>query len=371
LAGGFGVGVYHGVGAPQFRGLLRGGYTALSRQHGEKRKRLLEAKYGPEKPPQVEWAVFELKEKCPSKQEDYNPEVHDPGCHQYYSLTEIAALTLNCPSQEGNYDPAVHDAACPKVYELRKDLSQEEYAVVYLLAAADLAARCPEDPVQFDPVQHDQSCPKFFELRERVSLVARCPSDPGQFDPNLHDPGCPKVYTLEETLAVSDIQAIHVLAQSDTDHDGILDLDDRCPQITGVAAAMGCQEERFTREIAIGQVLGTTLPITFGSNQFAISPGIAKSLSDAASVLIDHPRIRLVRIEGHADGRGSKRVNQRISLKRAESVRRFLISCGVDPERLKAVGLGASQPIACNETEVGRAKNRRATVLVVEVVESQ
>jgi len=367
IGGGMGVGVVYGVGVPAFRGLMRVSYAPLREESRQKRKTLQELKYGVETPPAVEWAVFDLKAKCPERAEEFDPKVHDPGCSKYYELSQLASLSLKCPSRLEDFDPKVHDAGCPKVYELRRDLTEEEYATVYVLAAQGLAGRCPDDPATFDPAKHDQACPKFFEIKQTVSLVARCPERPDDFDPNLHDADCPKVFTLRQDLAKRDIQAIRVLSQSDADQDGILDIADRCPRVFGIAAAHGCPEAELL--FKQGQILTMRVPITFAYNKGELTPSIGRSLNEVAEVMINHPEIKIVRIEGHADSRGSARGNLKISLRRAEMVKRFLIRCGVAPARLKAIGIGEAKPIASNKTAAGRAKNRRATVLVLELVQ--
>ena len=70
-------------------------------------------------------------------------------------------------------------------------------------------------------------------------------------------------------------------------------------------------------------------------------------------------------IEGHTDAQGDENMNQSLSDKRAEAVRVYLLAnMGIDAERLVARGYGESRPIANNESEAGRAKNRRIDVVV-------
>jgi outer membrane protein OmpA-like peptidoglycan-associated protein len=69
-----------------------------------------------------------------------------------------------------------------------------------------------------------------------------------------------------------------------------------------------------------------------------------------------------IQITGHTDDVGTVPFNQVLSDKRAESVMKFLISLGCDPNKIRAVGLGKSAPIADNKTEAGRAANRRVEI---------
>ena len=73
----------------------------------------------------------------------------------------------------------------------------------------------------------------------------------------------------------------------------------------------------------------------------------------------------LIEIGGHTDDRGSVSYNERLSQARAESVRQYLIGRNVSADQLTAKGYGASQPLADNDTEAGRAENRRVEFRIV------
>ena len=68
-------------------------------------------------------------------------------------------------------------------------------------------------------------------------------------------------------------------------------------------------------------------------------------------------------IEGHTDSTATAAHNQQLSQRRAEAVRAYLQKAGIEGARLKAVGLGATKPVAGNETEIGRAQNRRVELV--------
>ena len=72
-----------------------------------------------------------------------------------------------------------------------------------------------------------------------------------------------------------------------------------------------------------------------------------------------------VRIEGHTDSKGNKLANRRLSLKRAESVRQYLIKKGIAPTRIVAAGYGDTKPIASNQNDFGRRLNRRTEVVII------
>ena len=68
---------------------------------------------------------------------------------------------------------------------------------------------------------------------------------------------------------------------------------------------------------------------------------------------------------GHADWIGSDAYNQKLSVRRAESVKAYLVSKGVEPNRVYTEGKGEKQPVASNKTKEGRAKNRRVEIEVI------
>lgn len=89
-------------------------------------------------------------------------------------------------------------------------------------------------------------------------------------------------------------------------------------------------------------------------------------LDEVAGIIKDNPGIKKVRVEGHTDNVGNRQTNLRLSRERAASVRQYLISQGVAANRLVAQGYGMSKPVDTNDTEEGRAKNRRVEFNIVE-----
>lgn len=115
--------------------------------------------------------------------------------------------------------------------------------------------------------------------------------------------------------------------------------------------ALARLEERLRQQVAAE-------PILFASGQATIDAESAPILERLAQAIIATPGID-VEVVGHTDGEGAVEVNQEISERRAQAVVDRLIELGVDPERLRARGAGESEPIADNDTEEGRAQNRR------------
>lgn len=81
-----------------------------------------------------------------------------------------------------------------------------------------------------------------------------------------------------------------------------------------------------------------------------------------ALVAADIPRVR---VEGHTDASGQDAYNQKLSLRRANSVAKVLINAGMRPENIQTLGLGSSMPVATNMTRAGRTENRRVSIVVI------
>ena len=96
----------------------------------------------------------------------------------------------------------------------------------------------------------------------------------------------------------------------------------------------------------------------FATNKTVILPESEGALEELSAFMREHPTVSIL-ITGHTDNVGSDQANQRLSEGRANAVRDALIERGVQAERIEAEGKGESEPIADNDTEEGRAKNRR------------
>jgi len=87
-------------------------------------------------------------------------------------------------------------------------------------------------------------------------------------------------------------------------------------------------------------------------------------LNDIIGILKEYPTAKFT-VEGHTDSQGRETANQKLSDSRANAVKTFLTSNGIDQFRLSAIGYGESKPIASNKTRAGRAQNRRVEINLV------
>ncbi len=193
----------------------------------------------------------------------------------------------------------------------------------------------------YDP---DDACPDTPGLPE----FKGCPDDDGDGIPNAEDK-CPQEPGPKENEGCPD-----------ADGDGIFPPADKCPDQWGLAENDGCPQfiEITDTEIILKQ------KIHFDSGKSFIKPGGFPVLNEIASAIKGNEKL-VVRIEGHTDSRGGHAKNMTLSQDRAESCRAYLIQQGVPQSRLTATGYGPDQPIASNNTPVGRGSNRRTEFKII------
>jgi len=105
--------------------------------------------------------------------------------------------------------------------------------------------------------------------------------------------------------------------------------------------------------------------VLFPFDSAELKPGNQRAVDRLAQFLRERPELNVL-IEGHTDSVGDAAYNERLSERRAESVREALISRGIDPSRIRATGLGENYPVASNSDAAGRSENRRVEVVVAE-----
>ncbi|QQR81771.1 MAG: OmpA family protein [Deltaproteobacteria bacterium] len=136
----------------------------------------------------------------------------------------------------------------------------------------------------------------------------------------------------------------------------------------------GKRKDRKSREpeelarVEMGRIV-TLQPIYFETNRSDIKEESLSVVQAVASILKNDRSIHHLVVEGHTDDRSSDKYNLTLSQKRADEVKRQLIVRGVDASRLSSRGYGESQPVASNDTEEGRAQNRRTEFRILEIQE--
>ncbi len=147
----------------------------------------------------------------------------------------------------------------------------------------------------------------------------------------------------------------------DTDGDYIVDKFDDCPRLPGVKENNGCPEiTEETKEVLREALVG----IEFELGSDVIRAASYPILDKVVKVMVDNEDYML-RISGHTDNQGNDNANLILSHNRAQSTKNYLISHGIDEDRLDALGYGVTKPVADNATAEGRAQNRRVEFEIV------
>ena len=207
---------------------------------------------------------------------------------------------------------------------------------------------CPLDQDEdgvFDYLDHCQQTGKYVKVDKYG-----CPKDSdsdGVYDMDDHCPDTPN-------QAIVDTKGCPM----DPDNDGIYEGLDQCPD---TKKGMKVDEKGCP---ILKKSLTVSLNITFQANSFEVNSKYFGELKKIANLMEQYPKSRLV-IEAHTDSSGGRMANLKLSQKRADSVRHYLIDhFKLNPYRIEAVGFGEEKPIADNKTKMGRQKNRRAVAIL-------
>ncbi|MSQ01593.1 MAG: OmpA family protein [Myxococcales bacterium] len=121
-----------------------------------------------------------------------------------------------------------------------------------------------------------------------------------------------------------------------------------------VVAALAAEKVELTHTSVVSRE-----QVRFAHDKADIDEGSHPLLEQVASTLLLHTEIARIEVQGYADSRGAEIHNFDLSQRRAEAVRAFLLRRGVEADRVVAPGYGTARPLANNDTEAGRARNRR------------
>jgi OOP family OmpA-OmpF porin len=230
----------------------------------------------------------------------------------------IPDATDKCPSEPGPPE----NGGCP-------DKDRDKDGVV------DRKDKCPDQP---GPPERD-GCPVADTDKDGIpDDKDKCPTEAEDKDGFEDEDGCPDL---------------------DNDKDGIPDDKDKCPNEpetkNGYQDEDGCPDEVPAE---VKKFTGVIKGITFRRNSADIKASSFPLLKDAVKTFKEYPQLR-IEISGHTSNEGRREFNVKLSKKRAESVKAFLTSAGIDEARVLTVGYGPDKPIEDNATKAGQEKNRR------------
>jgi outer membrane protein OmpA-like peptidoglycan-associated protein len=288
---------------------------------------------------------------CPDTDGDGIPDSED-ACVTVAGLKEFKG----CPDTDGDKIIDSEDT-CPTVAGLVALKGCPDQDADGVTDAEDV---CPENAGP----KENQGCPDQ-DTDGLFDYVDNCPMVAGPRE----NQGCPWPDTDADGLLDKDDDCPNLAGPEankgcpykDSDADGLLDKDDECPNTPGPKTNKGCP----IIEQAVIEVLKTAFDnLEFESAKDVIFESSKPSLNELAEVLKKKTTWKL-EIAGHTDNVGDDNGNLVLSKKRAEALKAYLVSQGVEEARLRTLYFGETKPIATNDTPEGRQKNRRVEMKIV------
>jgi outer membrane protein OmpA-like peptidoglycan-associated protein len=266
--------------------------------------------------------IVDDQDECPTEPEDKDGFQDDDGCPDTDNDGDgVLDVDDECPDVEG----VESNRGCPETDNdgdgIKNDVDQ-----------------CPDDAEDFDEFEDEDGCPDPDNDQDGVlDPDDKCPDEVEDRDGFEDEDGCP---------------------DPDNDQDGVLDADDQCP--LEPETKNGKEDEDGCPDLVrvVGRQIKILEKVYFATNKDTILEKSFPVLDEVATVILLKKEIK-VRVEGHTDDVGKDKKNMKLSQRRAESVKKYLVDKGVEEERLVAEGKGETQPIADNKTKEGRAENRR------------
>jgi outer membrane protein OmpA-like peptidoglycan-associated protein len=238
----------------------------------------------------------------------------------------------------------------------------------------DSLDKCPQVPEDKDGFQDEDGCPDYDNDNDRIpDSVDKCPNEPEDYDGFEDQDGCPD-YDNDKDGIPDSLDRCPGMPEDkdgfedndgcpdyDNDLDGIPDSLDKCPNEPGPADNGGCPKQAQesspkVKEIKRGRLI--LKGVEFKATTADLASESFQKLDDVFESLKTFPQVK-IEISGYTDNTGNAAANKKLSLRRAETVRAYLILRGLDPPRITAVGRGGEDPVADNNSPEGRAFNRR------------
>jgi outer membrane protein OmpA-like peptidoglycan-associated protein len=264
----------------------------------------------------------------------------------------------------------------------------------------DSIDKCPNVPEDKDGFEDADGCPDNDNDKDGVrDSVDQCPNDTEDFDGFEDADGCPdpdndKDGVCDPWVAEKGLQKMYEKVctgtdkcpnlpedidgfedadgcpDPDNDLDGVPDSIDKCPNVAGPADNAGCpkgsgmsassqqapQGQSAVKEIRRGRLILKGVGFVQGTADMV--PESYSMIDNVYESLKVYPDVK-IEISGYTDNTGNPLENRKLSQRRADKVREYLVLHGIDPGRITAVGKGGEDPLVDNKTPEGRAFNRR------------
>jgi outer membrane protein OmpA-like peptidoglycan-associated protein len=225
---------------------------------------------------------------------------------------------------------------------------------------------CPPDRDGDGIVDVDDACPDVPGVHSDDPKKNGCPADrDGDGIPDAED-ACPDVKGIKS----GDPRKNGCPPPpADRDDDGVPDAEDACPDVKGSPdpdpKKNGCPHVTVTKSEI---VISSQIRFLYGRSKITqtVDPVSDALLTEVRDAIQAHPEMKHIEVQGHADPVGGDEFNNLLSQARADAVREWLIRRGIPAEKLTAKGYGSHVPIASNDTDEGRAQNRRVQFKIIE-----
>jgi large repetitive protein len=283
--------------------------------------------------------VLDEDDQCPNDPEDKDGYEDENGCPEPDNDNDgLLDADDKCPTDAEDIDQFQDEDGC-------SDVDNDNDGI------ADAVDKCPIAAEDIDQFQDSDGCPEPDNDGDGLTdLGDLCPNNPEDKDGVADDDGCAE----------------------DNDGDGLADADDKCPNeaeiYNGIDDSDGCPEKLKTKSLVevTAEKIEIKDKIFFKTGSDEILPKSYGLLDQVAAVMKNYKHLTKIRVEGHTDATGPRKKNLKLSKDRAESVRKYLIDKGVEPERLDSEGFGPDKPIGSNKTAKGKELNRRVEFVIAE-----
>jgi outer membrane protein OmpA-like peptidoglycan-associated protein len=327
LRAGAGIGLLPGLGTPDYRVFVAG---------------TLAPRFDPRSRDSDKDGIFNDKDQCVHDPEDLDQFQDADGCPDADNDKDgLADDDDQCPNDAEDADGYQDSDGCP-------DPDNDKDKIL------DDDDQCPNDAEVRNGYKDTDGCPDEQPIYDTdgdgfLDNKDRCPWDAEDVDGFKDDDGCP---------------------DADNDEDGILDEVDRCPMEketpNGFEDDDGCPDEARPSRVVIERTrIRIDDIIQFEYNKATIKPESFGLMDEIADVMVSHPELLGIRVEGHTDSDGNDRYNLKLSQLRAESVVAYLVGRGVEKTRLDPVGFGEARPLVDNTTAENKQLNRRVEFVIV------
>jgi len=276
--------------------------------------------------------IANSKDKCPDQAEDKDGFQDEDGCPDLDNDNDgIADLKDKAPNEAEDKDGFEDEDGVP-------DLDNDNDGI------ADLKDKAPNEAEDKDGFQDEDGVPDFDNDNDGIADASdKCPNEAEDKDGFEDEDGCPDL---------------------DNDKDLIPDLSDKCPNeaetMNGFKDEDGCPDVVLKKNDKI-----TLNNIYFQSGKSELMPESHTELAKVQALFADNPNL-VIQIEGHTDSQGNPANNKKLSTKRAEAIKQYIVEkFSIAKEKLSVVGYGSEKPVSSNKTPEGRSQNRRIEFKII------